>query len=142
MPYEIIEHTADIGLRVRAGDLPVLFGDAARGFFELVTDPVALKKSEPVVFQNVEVNFREENAEELFMHWLQELLFIFSVRRVVLTDCHFDSLTPMMLKLKARAVLFDPKRHVARHEIKAVTHHRFRVAWNARGWEAEVYFDI
>ena len=28
--YEVFEHTADLGLRVRAGNLPELFAEAAR----------------------------------------------------------------------------------------------------------------
>lgn len=142
MSYEIIEHTADIGLKLRTKDLPSLFRDAAAGFFSLLTDPPSLERSQPVFYHEVEVNFQEDNAEDLLMRWLQELLFIFSVRRFVLTECHFVTLTPMMLKLKARAVRFDPKRHVSRHEIKAVTHHRFRVAQVRGGWEAEVIFNI
>lgn len=142
MPYEVIEHTADIGLKLWGKDLPSLFRDAAEGFFDLVTDLSLIQRSQPVFCHEVEMNFQEDNAEDLFMHWLQELLFVFSVRHFVLTEYVFVSLTPMMLKLKARALQFDPKRHVSRHEIKAVTHHRFRVAKVRGGWEAEVIFDI
>ena len=142
MPYEVLEHTADTGLRVWGKDLPSLFRDAAEGFFELATDLSSLQKSQPVFYHEVEVNFQEDNAEDLFMHWLQELLFVFSVRHFVLTEYYFMTLTPMMLKLKAKAIQFDPKRHVSRHEIKAVTYHRFRVAKTHGGWEAEVIFDI
>ena len=34
--YEIFEHTADLGLRVRAESLEQLFVDAARGLFSMV----------------------------------------------------------------------------------------------------------
>lgn len=142
MPYEIIEHTADVGLKLWAKDLPGLFRDVAAGFFNFLTDLSALEKSTPVFYHEVEVNFQEDNAEDLFMHWLQELLFVFSVRHFVLTEYYFVSLTPMMLKLKAKAIQFDPKRHVLRYEIKAVTYHQFHVAKTQGGWEAEVIFDI
>ena len=48
----------------------------------------------------------------------------------------------MILRLKAQAIRFDPSRHVSRHEIKAVTHHRFHLIKIRIGWEAEVIFDI
>ena len=142
MSYEIIEHTADIGLRIRAKDLNRLFKDAAEGFFDLVTDLEAVKKSGPFSLHEIEMNLQEENVEELFMRWLQELLFIFSTRKSILLEYNFVSLTPMLLRLKAKAIRFDPKKHVSRHEIKAVTFHQFRVTHDASGWLAEVIFDI
>lgn len=142
MPYQVLEHTADIGLSVVARDLLSLFRDAAEGFFQLVTDVASLKKSPPVLSHDVEINFQEDNAEELLMHWLQELLFIFSVRHLVLVEYRFISLTPLMTKLKAKAIEFDPKRHVSRHEVKAVTHHQFYVRQTSGGWEARIIFDI
>ena len=142
MPFETFEHTADIGLRIKARDLNGLFKDAAEGFYSLVTDLDAFKSSKPDRILEAEMSFQEENAAELFMHWLQELLFYFSARKLVLLEYHFTSLTPMMLKLKAKAVRFDPKTHSSRHEVKAVTHHRFRVTQGKSGWEAEVIFDI
>ena len=142
MPYETFEHTADIGLRVRAKNLDRLFKDAAEGFFDLVTDREAVKKSGSVPEQEIEINLQEENVPELLMRWLQELLFIFSVRRSVLLEYHFATLTPMILKLKATAVRFDPKKHPSRHEVKAVTFHQFRVVQESGGWLAEVIFDI
>jgi len=142
MPYEIISHTADIGLRVKSPDLKGLFEDAAEGFFDLVTDLRAVRSSKTKKSLEIEMNFQEENTAELFMRWLQELLFIFSARRLVLTRFDFISLTPMMLKLRGEGVPFDPKVHPVRHEVKAVTFHQFRVIQKKNGWEAEVIFDI
>jgi SHS2 domain-containing protein len=142
MSYEIFDHTADIGLRVKAKDLNGLFRDAAEGFYSLVTDPQAIQASKTERVQEVEMNFQEENAAELFMHWLQEILFFFSSRKLILRDINFISLTPMILKCRGRAVLFDPARHLSRHEVKAVTYHQFRVLQTPGGWEAEVIFDI
>ncbi|HNX68037.1 MAG TPA: archease [Candidatus Omnitrophota bacterium] len=142
MPYETFEHTADVGLRVRAKDLNGLFRDAAEGFFSLVTDPDKVRKTAPKLPSGIEMNFQEENAAELFMHWLQELLFLFSTRRVVPVEYHFSTLTPLMLKFWAKAVRFDPSCHPSRHEVKAVTHCGFRVVQTKRGWEAEIVFDI
>ncbi len=142
MAYEIFEHAVDAGLRVRARDLNGLFRDAAAGLFDLVTDYAALQKTPEEVLRTVEMNFREENAPELFMHWLQELLFFFSARKLIPVRFDFITLTPLMLKMKGKAALFDPRRHVSRHEVKAVTHHRFRVFQTPGGWEAEVILDI
>lgn len=142
MPYEIFEHTADIGLRVRAKDLPCLFKDAADGFYSFLTDLEVIRKIGPKDFREIEINFQETDTAELFMHWLQELLFAFSARRLIPLNYHFVTLTPVMVKMKAQAVRFDPEKYPSRHEIKAVTHHQFRVVREKSGWLAEVIFDI
>ena len=142
MPCEVFDHTADIGLRIKSKSLNGLFKDAAEGFYGLVTDLQTVKDSKPDRVQEVEMNFQEENAAELFMHWLQEVLFFFSSRNLVITNFNFISLTPMILKFRGSAVRFDPQKHPSRHEVKAVTYHQFRVVWAKGGWEAEVIFDI
>lgn len=142
LSYEIFEHTADIGLRIRARDLDRFFKDAAEGFFHLVTNLSVVQKTSSKNFLEIEMNFQEENVVELFMRWLQELLFVFSTRHAVLLKYHFTTLTPTMLRLKTKAVRFDPAKHPSRHEVKAVTHHQFRVVREKSGWFAEVIFDI
>ena len=80
--YEIFEHTADLGIRVRAGSLDDLFADAARGLFSvMVTNLDAVKAIEEMPFQ-----LRNNNLEELLHDCLAELLYTFYARRVVLAD--------------------------------------------------------
>ena len=40
-PFEIVESTADVGVRVRAADLETFFEDAARGMFHIICDEPA-----------------------------------------------------------------------------------------------------
>ena len=69
--YEIFEHTADLGIRVRAGDEDELFADAARGLFSvMVANLDAVRPLEEVRIQLV-----GENLEELLHDWLAELLY-------------------------------------------------------------------
>ena len=39
--YELFEHTADLGLRVRAPDLDTLFAEAAAGLFSMIVEDIA-----------------------------------------------------------------------------------------------------
>ena len=49
--YEIFEHTADLGIRVRAGSLDELFADAARGLFAvMVANPDSVRTVDEVTF--------------------------------------------------------------------------------------------
>ena len=100
--YEIFEHTADLGLRVRADDLPALFVEAARGLFSMIAgDLAAIRPVEELRFA-----VPGDVTDELLHDWLAELLFTFHTRRVLL--CDFDvSLSPTGLTATARGEPID-----------------------------------
>ena len=70
--YETFEHTADLGLRVRAADLDGLFAEAGRGLFSLIV--ANLDSVRPV--EEVSLGVVGEELDYLFFDWLNELLFI------------------------------------------------------------------
>src|SRR5438270_13609910 len=80
--YEPFEHTADLGLRVRAADLDSLFADAGRGLFSLMVanlDAVGL-------VEEVSLGVVGDELDYLLFDWLNELLFIFETRRLILVE--------------------------------------------------------
>ena len=50
--FELIEHTADVGLRVYGKDLPDLFANAAKGLFSLITDSSPPEGQEKTILQD------------------------------------------------------------------------------------------
>ena len=135
--YEIFEHTADMGLRVRAGDLNRLFCEAAEALFAaIVTNPEEVEPVEEVSFV-----VAAERADDLLHDWLAELLFTFDSRRLVLS--RFDvQTTETNLTATARGETLDPERHEPRMEIKAITYHGLKLEKTVDGWLAEVIVDI
>jgi SHS2 domain-containing protein len=135
--YEIFEHTADLGIRVRAGSPDALFADAARGLFAvMVTNLDAVRTVEEVRFQ-----LSGDNIEELLHDWLAELLYTFHARRLVLAE--FDvKVSSAGLSAAARGEPIDPSRHEIDAEVKAITWHELKVERQPEGWEAEVIVDV
>ncbi|HWC88486.1 MAG TPA: archease [Pirellulales bacterium] len=135
--YETFEHTADLGLRVRAADLPSLFADAGRGLFSII------------VAGGVQVQPQEEwrcelsgsRLDELLFDWLNELLYVFESRHLLLAEFHVV-LAGEQLTAQCRGEPWDPARHQLEHEVKAITYHGLRVEQTADGWLAEVIVDI
>jgi SHS2 domain-containing protein len=137
MSYETFEHTADLGLRVRADDLNALFADAARGLFSMIV--VDLDTVRPV--ESVTIAVPGQPSELLLFDWLNELLYIYDVRRLLL--CAFDvHVTAEGLEATARGEPIDPARHVLDHEVKAITYHGLKLERQPGGWLAEVIVDI
>jgi SHS2 domain-containing protein len=135
--YEIFEHTADLGIRVRADSLNDLFADAARGLFSvIVTNLDAVRSVEETTFQ-----LHNDNLEELLHDWLAELLYTFHARRLVLAQFEVK-VDRAGITATARGEAIDFSRHEIDVEVKAITWHALRVEQQAAGWLAEVIVDI
>jgi SHS2 domain-containing protein len=135
--YELFEHTADLGLRVRAADLNTLFAEAAACLFSAVLEDVGTVR--PV--QSVVVELNGTDREFLLFDWLRELLLkcdedhlVFGRFEVQVRD---DGLTG-----RAWGEPIDPARHLLAHEVKAITYHELKVVRDGDGWLAEVIVDI
>ena len=137
--HEVFAHTADIGLRVRAATLDGLFADAGTGLFSLIVtnlDEVRLRDE-----VNIALASKPGEYDHLLLDWLNELLFIFDSRRMVLAK--FDvRIGPTRLQATAWGEPLDPARHRLDHEVKATTYHRLKVEQQPEGWLAEVIVDI
>jgi SHS2 domain-containing protein len=135
--YEIFAHTADLGLRVKAPDLNSLFAEAGRGFFSIIV--ANLDDVRPEV--TVEFHIKGHDLAYLFADWLNELLFAFESRLLLL--CEFDvTVGDEGLDATARGEPANESRHQLDHEIKAITYHGLNVCEAEDGWMAEVILDI
>ena len=135
--YEVFAHTADVGLRVKSPDLNTLFAEAGQGFFSLIVSNLG------DVHPRTSVEFHIEGRDlaYLLVDWLNELLFTFESRRLLLSQ--FDVIVqPNGLQATAHGESVDERRHVMDHEVKAVTYHGLRVEQVNGDWIAEVILDI
>ena len=137
--YETFEHTADVGLRVRAATLEELFAEAARGFFSLIVENS--DHVQPAREFAISVPGRTGAIDYLLFDWLNELLFRFDRNRDV-----FSKFTVKFSDGGLEAIAWgepiNTARHQLDHEVKAITYHRLKVAQEADGWMAEVIVDI
>jgi len=136
-PFETFDHTADVGLRVEAVGFPALFNEAGRGFLSLLVEDASTVRD----VEERLIALEAGTAEDLFLDWLTELLFLFETEHLLLRD--FDvKIEGMRLEARARGERLDRGRHRLAREIKAVTYHGLRVEEQGEGWLAEVILDI
>ncbi|MBI2477793.1 MAG: archease [Planctomycetia bacterium] len=135
--YETFEHTADLGLRVRAKTLETLFEDAARGLFSMMTTNL----EDVRCLQERTYRIEGTAADYLLFDWLNELLFTFESERLLLSDFHVI-LDSEGLRATVSGEPMDLDRHRMEHEVKAITYHGLRVEEDADGWFAELIVDI
>ena len=135
--YEIIDHTADIGLRAYGRDLKQLFANAACGMFGILADLKNVRAKE-----SLEIKLKAPNIEELFLSWLSELLYQYNSKGIIFKEFLIDKLDERSVSAQARGERLDLKRHRLKAEIKAVTYHELKVQKVKDTWQAEVIFDV
>jgi len=136
--YELIEHTADVGIRVKAVSLEELFKNAALAMFDIIAEKKFQSSGSPV--KKFIVKQKADNLEELFINWLNELLSLSSAKEVIFCDFKFSKLTEQ--EIEAEAFGCDMKDYKVNAEIKAATYHQLKVEKAGSGWLAEVIFDV
>jgi SHS2 domain-containing protein len=135
--YETFEHTADLGLRIRAGNLDTLFAEAAQAMFSvMVVDLDAVRPRE-----ELRIALEDDDPAALLRRWLGELLYEFCTRRWLFSQFEV-AVRPDGLTAVARGEPMDDERHEMDLEIKAVTWHGLKLEREGDGWLAEVIVDI
>jgi SHS2 domain-containing protein len=137
MPFEVLEHTAEIGLRVEAESLEGVFRDLCAGLFSLITDPFAVRPA-----RAWEVTVEAPDRVALAVEWLNELLYLNARDGMVAHRAEVLEVSDGRLRARLHGEPFDPERHPRGIEVKAATYHQARVEREGDRWVAVVYVDV
>ena len=140
--YEIIEHTADTGLKVFGKTTGELFQNAALGMFFLITGCSKITKR-GITKKNYKMECKAVDLEDLLVSWLNDLLYIHNTEYVILDDFVINKLTDSFISAEAKGITIRELNIQINNEIKAVTYHGLKVVRNKNGrWESTLIFDI
>lgn len=135
--FRLLAHTADIGLEATAPTRQELFAVAARGLRAMLfgAAPAAAKI-------RLEVSLEADNDADLMVAWLNEILCLCEMTRLVPADVTVIELSDQRLRAAVSGEPFDPGRHEVERSAKAVTYHQAVVEERGGGWYARVYIDL
>lgn len=136
--YELLEHTADIAVRVRGGDLEDLFRNAALAMFDIMAGSIVYKRD--LEIEEFLIQQKGSDLEELFVNWLNELLYLSQTKEKVFCEFVFKKLN--RYTLEALVSGRDIKDYNIDTEIKAATYHELEIRKTDSFWEATVIFDV
>ncbi|HOX55159.1 MAG: archease [Candidatus Omnitrophica bacterium] len=136
--YELIEHTADIGVRVSGSDLKQIFVKAALAMFDIIAEPC--KSCDSIKLNKFDIKIEGQDREELLVNWLNELLSLFDAKEVLFKEFKIDTLSETGLV----AIIFGCPRENCKikAEIKAATYHELKIEKIDNGFVAQVIFDV
>ena len=137
MDYEILDHTADACIRVYGKSYDELFENAARAMMELITVREKINPS-----QEIEIEVRGETIEQLLVHWLQEILFLHEVKKMVFKDFRLNLISETHAKGKVIGEKIDIDKHELSFDIKAVTYHNLKIEPINDKLKVDIVFDV
>ena len=124
--FEFLEHTADAYIAAYGKDLARAFENAAVAMFDVMTQ---VEKVRAKVEDEVEAKGSDEYA--LLYSWLEALLVKSELNRMLYSKFKVSELLQdsdgFELKAKIWGEAFDPKRHLQKVGVKAVTYHQMEI---------------
>ncbi len=131
--FELIQHTADIRIRVAAATREELFVDALCGLMSIV-DPHGVTSES----MSSDIALDAPDATVLLVDFLNEALTLAHVGRAIYTDVSFQRLTDTSLAASLRGVRVGG----FGEDVKAVTYHEAEVVVRDGNWSTMLVFDI
>jgi SHS2 domain-containing protein len=135
--FEILDHTADVGIIAYGADIEELFSNAALALFSLITEPESIEEK-----LHLDLEVRSEDRDSLLVEWLNELIYLFDVNHILFNRFDIKSLTNNELKAICYGEDFDPMKHKIKIGVKAATYHMLKIDKGGDGYKAQIILDI
>ncbi len=132
-PYEEVEHTADVALRVRGATQQELFANAALGLSALLADEHGRDLE-----TWYDVTLDAPDMETLLVDWLNALIYLGEIHRCILDRYAFIALAPDALQ--ARVTGHRVRR--LKKAVKAATFHNLKIERAESGLAVTIVFDV
>ncbi len=134
--YEIIEHTADIGIKITGNSLTEIFWKAIHATADLLSGGIEIQ---PVIERGFSA--KEENIETALVGILEEIIYFFEKELFLPSVCSVNIEEDMYkINLKGNFVTAEDIKDGT--EIKAVTYHQLEIKEVGDEYQATVIFDV
>ena len=135
--FEVIDHTADVGIIAYGANIKQLFSNAALALFSLITD------AESIVERSRRyVEVISEDRDSLLVEWLNELIYLFDGEHLLFSRFTIESLSNNQLKAACYGEKFNPQKHKIKMGVKAATYHMLNVNKGSHGYEVQIILDV
>jgi len=134
--FEIVDHTADVGIRAYGASINQAFANAAKALFSLITE---LDSVDEVLHRDIELVAPDQ--ESLLVEWLNELIYLFDAENIIFKRFDITRLNSTRLKARGYGEKVDSSKHKLKIGVKAATYHMLKVD-KTNGCQVQVLFDI
>ncbi len=138
--YELVDHTADLEIKVYGKDLEELLKNCSAAMMDVICDlnTIELKNQ-------YSVSSSGNSEEELLVNLLQELLYLHEVKKLLFCKFEFkinDNIKNREVEGNVWGEEIDFSRHDLLNDIKAVTYSDLKVEHENGKLSVKITFDI
>ena len=139
--FELLEHTADVGIRARGPTLEEAFEQATLGLAEVQGALAPGREGALGLGERVAVQVSAPDPGALLVDWLNEVLWLAETRQAAVAGVRVERVGAAVA---SGSVVLDSGGPAPDGTfVKAVTYHRLRVEPDPEGgWLVEVYLDV
>ncbi len=134
--YEIIEHTADIGIKVSGNSIPEIFDKAINATVDLLSGGI---ESQPRIKKTL--NLEEEDIGTVLVSILEEIIYLFESQLYVPSESTVK-IENNKYKIILKGSIAKAEEIKNGMEIKAVTYHQLTIKKVGDKYQAMVIFDV
>ncbi len=120
--FQLIEHTADMGLVAYGQTLAEAFANAAYGLFSIIAELRTVREAE-----SRPLELSEDDPEALLFEWLNRLIYFFDAEMLLLKRFEIRDFDGHSLKATCYGEKYDPSRHQIKRGVKSATYHMLKV---------------
>jgi len=138
--YQLINHTADIGVEIRAEDIEGLFTESIKALFYLLTDEdlrkIEYNKNELV---RKRISFEVKEIGDALIQLINNIIFIVDTKHLIPVNLEVNL---KYQKARFKVFFLKGKEKLLKREIKAATYHNFQLFEDEHGYKVRLIFDI
>lgn len=139
--FEMLEHTADIGIIAYGKNKREIFVNAAKGMFKIIVGNNSGLANENISYK---ITLKAESLEDLLVAWLNELIYISETKLAILNKFNIKELSNNNIKAEVEGIKINRSGLKIEKEIKAVTYHCLEIKKITESGllSARIIFDI
>lgn len=141
MPWELLDHQADVGLQATGNSIEDALADGVRGMLALMVDPATVQPQEHWV-----IEARGSDVGSLFVDLLNSVLATKDIENAFFHDVVIESLDQqdgtwhVSCRLSGEAI--DLAKHEVDSDVKAATYGGLRAEQSDDGWLLRCVLDL
>lgn len=141
MPWELIDHQADVGLQATGESLEIALADGVRGMLSLMVDPATVESREQWITAAC-----GSDAGSLYVDLLNSVLATRDIENAFFHDIEIESLEQRdgvwHVRCRLSGEPIDLAKHEVDSEVKAATYGGLRAEHSDDGWLLRCVLDL
>lgn len=139
--FRFLEHLADAYIEAYGKSYEECYENAGLALFEVITDTSLVEPREERI-----IEAEGEDLEALLYDWLEKLLVMVDLDGFLASkiDVEYIRWDDGVYRLKAHVFgeVYDPKKHISKTSVKAVTYHQMRIYKDEEGVKTRFILDL